>query len=118
MHNHARRFVHDDHITIAMHHIQIQILGKELNLFGRLCQYQGHHIARFHPVVALHRLRIDPNGSRVRRLLDAVARGVRHEIEQKLIYPQQLLSGFRYKSEMLIELFFVPFPGFGYISSH
>ena len=104
MHHEASRLVDDHQLVVFVNHIEGNVLRFDATVKFRAIEHQSHHVIRLNAVVALHGTPIDMDATSFGSRLDAIARGVVHEIDEKLIYTQELLSFVGNYSIVFIEL--------------
>ena len=119
MHDQSGRFVDDHELVVFKDHVEGDVLGEDGVLIAWAVKEEGDDVARFHPIVALHRFPVGVDETCLCRLLNAVAGGVSEMVDEELVDSQQLLPFVCHETEMLIEpvallfQFFLVFEGFG-----
>ncbi len=104
MHHQSGWLVYHQQVLVFIHDVERDVFRGDFHLVARTVHHHRHHIARLDAVVGFHCLAVDQYAPRLGCLLDAVARGFLHMVDQEFVYPQQLLPLVGYKPEMLVEI--------------
>ncbi len=104
MDHESRRLVDDENSLVFIDYIERDILCYYLKFIARTIHHDAHDIVGLHLVARLRGFAVDDYASGVGRLLNTVAGGLLHTVDEKLVDSYHLLALIRHETEMLIEL--------------
>ena len=107
VHHQAGRLVDDHQLVVLINYVKGNVFGFYGRVVVRTVKHQRDDIARTHLVVALHRLAVHVDETRVSSLLDTVARRVLYVLRHKLVDAYRLLPPVYLHAQVFVELFYV-----------
>ena len=101
-------FIDDYHVVVFINNVQGNVFRLDYRcVVWRVIEHYGNDFAGLYLVIGFYGLAVDANTSRVRTVLDPVARGIGNPVCQEFVNADRGLSGIGLKPEMFVSQVFV-----------